>query len=445
MKRRLRKITAAYFNSWWMPSAISLALLIIFTVTALPRWRWITIISNVIFVCLAISFLGILAAGVWNLVKKQWARGTANLVLLLVCGGASFVAMGFLMFASMFGPSEDGFADNLSIPTDVEVTEPIREFEAAPGKAEDAFQRSLLTSLASAGNDDPTITADVSKLVKLYRTSPATLMRFLAASPSWRVFRERGNVFATRRWMIGPGWRYSLHGYYTKYDVGARPGPSTPYFQSRLTLGFSGKPWARASWNATQMHPGQTRALKLSIGNRMYESRCIINAEGLVVEVFEQSEAKERRLTKAALSHVEKELGPLVTRPGWKTVRSILPAGSIRQGDPVFELSDSLQPGIYDSEIWLNPGEPGMIYLKAYEVTGGTPLSVDRLKERSNEWIGWSDDPKELFFSNTIFTIYEGDWGKPYAARFEIWFAPDSGANDRKLMEKVFKIEGWQR
>jgi hypothetical protein len=81
----------------------------------------------------------------------------------------------------------------------------------------------------------------------------------------------------------------------------------------------------------------------------------------------------------------------------------------------------------------------------AFEVTQEIPLSVDRLKERSNEWGGWSDDPGELFLSNTHFTIYEGDWGKPYAARFEVWFAPDAGGSDRKLMEKVFKIEGWQR
>jgi hypothetical protein len=38
-----------------------------------------------------------------------------------------------------------------------------------------------------------------------------------------------------------------------------------------------------------------------------------------------------------------------------------------------------------------------------------------------------------------------GDWGMPYAARFEVWFAPESGGADRKLLEKVFKIEGWQK
>ena len=43
------------------------------------------------------------------------------------------------------------------------------------------------------------------------------------------------------------------------------------------------------------------------------------------------------------------------------------------------------------------------------------------------------------------FTIYEGDWGKPYAARIEVWFRPDSGRTERKLMERVCKIEGWMR
>ena len=43
------------------------------------------------------------------------------------------------------------------------------------------------------------------------------------------------------------------------------------------------------------------------------------------------------------------------------------------------------------------------------------------------------------------FKIYEGDWGKPYAARIEVWFCPDFGRTERKLMERVCKIEGWMR
>ncbi|MDB9744159.1 hypothetical protein OAA91_01380 [Fibrobacterales bacterium] len=121
------------------------------------------------------------------------------------------------------------------------------------------------------------------------------------------------------------------------------------------------------------------------------------------------------------------------------------PNGSIKHGEPIFNLKGSLQPGTYYSEIWINPGEAGMIYLKAFEEEKGTALSSRKLKKRTNEWVGWSNNPKELFFSNTPFSIYEGEIEKPYAARFEIWFRPDSGKADRKLMEKVFEVEGWRR
>ena len=43
------------------------------------------------------------------------------------------------------------------------------------------------------------------------------------------------------------------------------------------------------------------------------------------------------------------------------------------------------------------------------------------------------------------FTIYEGRWGQYYGARFEIWFQSDSGGPERKLFEKNYKIQGWER
>jgi len=32
-----------------------------------------------------------------------------------------------------------------------------------------------------------------------------------------------------------------------------------------------------------------------------------------------------------------------------------------------------------------------------------------------------------------------------HAARFEVWFEPDNGDPERKLAERIYKIEGWQR
>lgn len=117
-----------------------------------------------------------------------------------------------------------------------------------------------------------------------------------------------------------------------------------------------------------------------------------------------------------------------------------------KQGKPSVDLWNSFQPGIYDGEIWVNPGEAGVLYLKAFEVTHETALSTLRLKEQSHVRLEPSSaDPGQVFLYNPHFTIYEGDWGKPYAARIEVWFVPDSGSGERKLIEKVFKIEGWMR
>jgi hypothetical protein len=345
----------------------------------------------------------------------------------------------------MLGPSEDGFADKLTIPDNIHISEPLNELQGSPGGPEDCFQARLLAALQTPGNGDPSVTVTVDSLATLQKVAPDVLLRYLATSPSWRVFKERGSVFATRRWMIGSQWRYDLHGYYSRHDLNVWGHRDMPDFESRVTIGLSGKPWARVSRDSTLMKPDQTRHLTLSGSNSVLMSHCIITVEDLILEIFERSEDKERRLTKAVLKYIDKELRPLTESPEWLTIRKILPTDGIKHGDPSLELRTSFQPGIYDSVIWVNPGEPGMLYLRAFEVTQRTALSVGELKKYSNEKVGWSDNTSELFFSNTVFTICEGDWGKPYAARFEVWFVPDSGQPERKLIDKIFKIEGWQR
>ena len=153
------------------------------------------------------------------------------------------------------------------------------------------------------------------------------------------------------------------------------------------------------------------------------------------MEVFEESSARERRITNAVLASLKDEFLSLTK----------LPLDTIVRGPVSFVLRNAMQSGIYNLTLRINPGEPGLTYLKAFEVTKGTQLSERRLKGASNERVGWSNDVEEKFLYENQFTIYEGDWGKPYAARIEVWFQPDSGKPERKLMERVCKIEGWQR
>lgn len=110
-----------------------------------------------------------------------------------------------------------------------------------------------------------------------------------------------------------------------------------------------------------------------------------------------------------------------------------------------FYLYNDSQPGRYKYAFWTRHIEKGTIYFKAFEITKNDPLSTNRLPEMSSLIIFNPSDSIMKFSSATEFAIYEGDWGKPYAARFELWFKPDNGGQDRKLLEKNYKIEGWMR
>ena len=190
--------------------------------------------------------------------------------------------------------------------------------------------------------------------------------------------------------------------------------------RSRFTLGLDGTTWVR---NNKELIAGR--------------------AGGIVVESY--GDPVRDSLTFAAVTYMEQELQALRDLPTDAPVADALPGGTVFDVQPSFEIVNSFQPGIYDARIYVNPGEPGRIYLRAYEVTREYRLSEGKLNKDSSEWVGWSDDPQQQFYSNTHFSIYEGVWGEPYAARFEVWFEPDSGEPERKLMEKIFKIEGWMR
>lgn len=110
-----------------------------------------------------------------------------------------------------------------------------------------------------------------------------------------------------------------------------------------------------------------------------------------------------------------------------------------------FQLYNSFQPGLYEYDFWIGKIDSGTIYLKAYEITQSYALSTDYLPERSAIQVYNPTDSIRKFSTTTNFTIYEGDWGQPYAARFEVWFKPANGGKERKLFNRNYKIEGWQR
>lgn len=380
-----------------------------------------------------------------SLVKRRWKRAALQAVVGLVWTAGFFVALVAMVLMSMLGPDEDKFADGLTIPPEVEKDILIPERECGSDSFstadvyDDDFARRVFKSLELAGGDDPAVNCDLAGLSGLVHNRREELLAYLARHPGWWLHEDRGNLCATRRLRVRGVWNHPLHGYYSGYSRQVSPGEDfeaqrkSAYYQTRTTIGLPYSPFGRKK-GAEHPATGVVKA-ELRTGNLgSFGSSMRFGDKDFCVEVFEESTARERRLTKAVLSLLKDEFAGLK-----------LPEDAVKRGADEFILRNGMQPGIYNLTLRLNPGESGITYLKAFEVTRGTRLSEDRLYDRSNERIGWSKNPDEKFLYENEFTIYEGDWGKPYAARIEVWFRPDSGKPERKLVERVCKVEGWQR
>lgn len=435
-----------YLNSWWLPALSFIVLLSVFTAAAFPPSRLHPFLTQGLFYLAGIAFCGVIGAAVWNLAKKRWVNGIINALLSFGCGLTAVAALALLAVASLYGPSEDGFADDLAIPEGIEVAEPDGDAwnaaydDAANGT--DELQDTVRKALAVPGGEESEFKPYMPSLRGMATDHAEMFLDYVAVSPDWHVFMERGNRFASRRWSYDGEPRDTLHGYISGFREVSR-------FQTRCLLCLDREQWGR--YAVQQVEEGAAPVSPvMDQGNGLHESRVMIKCGGVWVEIFEQSDTPERRITKATVNALEREFSEFVMDPeaalAEATSRSRELASRFGGDDNrPFRLLTGMQPGIYEVAYSLNPGEPGWLYLRAYEVTKGTPLSVDRLERASKTRMAWSSEPSERFATRAGFTVYEGDWGKPYAARFEVWFKPDSGKPERKLAERVFKIEGWQR
>jgi hypothetical protein len=380
-----------------------------------------------------------LAALIGALCKKRWRRALGT---FLAGGAACGIGLAALMAVVMlrFFWDDDHTADDWSVPEGLEVAVPGEASwpDDPPQSGNDPYRNAVMAALSQEGTDDATLTATAPSLARLAAEHPDLLKRYFTLHPAWRVFPDRGGLRATRVMGQDGRWPYPLNGYFSQLFA-----PDGMRWQVRLSVILEGNGWF---WprGATRMKEGETREIALT-GNQVKESYTEIEAGGMRLEIFEQSERNERRLTKALLRLLEEELQPLAASPTEETLRTLLPPGSIVGGEAGIDLRDGSQGGIYEGYFRANPGEPGLAWLKAYEVTTETPLSERRLAEDSAVRLGWSDDPAELFPGSVHFTIYEGNWDHYYAARFELWFRPDATGEARKLAEKTYKIQGWMR
>lgn len=342
----------------------------------------------------------------------------------------------------------DRFADDLKLPENTPLAEPEKElcnihffnrshWRDAPAGS---FQQTVLSAINRGRKLADDAECRLPALEKLL-SAPETkelLLQYLACHPEWRLYREHDNMLHAVRYFRYPdgGIAPTLNQFYAHFlptdPSGKKVGAPALEFQFRFDIALDG-----VAWNPSPQFPRNRTEHR---GN-IWRTRFFCGKA--LVEICDQSNFPGRQMTAAALDLVEKEFSQLLAAPGdW---RKLLPPDSSRIGKPDLILRNGMQPGIYEAVVWCNPTEKGTICLKANEITKGAPLSAPRLKMSSNCIPGWSDDPREQFLSAMRFTIYEGNWGQFYGARFEVVFIPERGGPARTLVVKNYKIQGWQR
>lgn len=107
------------------------------------------------------------------------------------------------------------------------------------------------------------------------------------------------------------------------------------------------------------------------------------------------------------------------------------------------QVRNTSEGGIYEYSFFYPSLPEGTIWLQCYEVTENLPLSKRSIKKKSRQEVGGTN-----YFSQLVkdkkFTIFEGDWGDCFAVRVEVWHKDRKGRK-RKLLEKIYGMEGWMR
>jgi hypothetical protein len=172
-----------------------------------------------------------------------------------------------------------------------------------------------------------------------------------------------------------------------------------------------------------------------------FQSRLWIRGTDMAIEIDEGSDSMPRELTRTKVSEVCKELDQLESQESSLGIDSILPAGSVATSE-MFSIDGEL--GDYQATGYVNPGQKGFVYVKAFDKGSGRRLSETETR-KSREYTGWSSLSDHYYYFRVQFFIYEGDWEHMYPARFELWFHPDDGSAERRLMVTERSINGWER
>ncbi len=127
-----------------------------------------------------------------------------------------------------------------------------------------------------------------------------------------------------------------------------------------------------------------------------------------------------------------------------KDLDSLVSPVDIHDPNTYLNIWNDSQGGIYTYDFFYGPLPAGEIYLKCFEVTENIPLSETRISKESRVETKPTNSFSKVVNQQRFF-IYEGVWRDYYAARIEVWFKDAKTKEEKKLLEKVYRVEGWMR
>ena len=387
---------------------------------------------------------------------SRWRILKQSAVALLIATLWAYGACLWYSRARIAFPSDpQSFWERVRVPQGIEMAEPI--LSTAHGEKEnqatDRYSQALLRAASDPASSRTKAVCDISALDKLCAEREDWLLQYLACNPGWRLYTRYDRLFAERRVLRGDQWHWQdWEVMLDRPSSGAGDDELNMDFdtaESQCTICFGG-----LEFNWDKCGSGGQVALPLKEeGDDFNQIETVCDGEKLSVDVYESTTFVTSRLVQVVFDLAQKEFLGVQNTTNWLQMKAILPEGSVRRGLESLEVLCQLTSRgtilNYAYQAWVNPGEPGETYLRAFELSQGVELGFGEngypahLKYETREHSGWSENPEEKFMIGSRISL--GTKVKFCAVRLEVWFTPASGGPERKLVERVFKVKGGGR
>ena len=323
------------------------------------------------------------------------------------------------------------------IPAGTEVAEPIA-LSSLPfdGKEIDRYSEMLRKLSADPSSSRVKVVCDNSELKRLFKEDQALLLRYLACHPGWRFRDGRYGREARRRIRKGNLWLDRGWGYFEQSRIDEDECES---IEATCVVYLDG-----IDDSSPRYLCGESAELESIVPDEDdFNDWQIMCGTGtnITLVVSEHASFKMSRVMQPIFDFTQDEFRAVRQSRNWETAKGLLPEGSIRKGMSAVDVYED-EPGGYFYRAWINPMESGSAYLRVYDIINETLLSQELIKQVSEEYAGWSDDPVEKFCVGSPFCIVERCPAESYVIRVEVWFIPASGGPERKLVERVFRVKG---